>query len=70
MLERFKKFEPDHARFYCGCVVLAIGHLHKHGVIFRDLKPENLLLMGTGYLKLIDMGALASQIILSSTVKA
>lgn len=56
VLEKFDRFTPSTARFYCGCVVLAIGHLHKHGVIFRDLKPENLLLTDTGYLKLIDMG--------------
>jgi CRP-like cAMP-binding protein/tRNA A-37 threonylcarbamoyl transferase component Bud32 len=56
LLEKVLRFEPSQARFYTGCVVLAIGHLHKHGVIFRDLKPENLLLAENGYLKLIDMG--------------
>ena len=56
LIERFERFELPAARFYSACVILAIGHLHKHGVIFRDLKPENLLLAGNGYLKLIDMG--------------
>ena len=56
LLEKFNRFQPEHALFYAGNVVLAIGHLHKHGIIFRDLKPENLLLDGRGYLKLIDMG--------------
>jgi len=55
-LEKFERFPPTQARFYAGCVILAIGHLHKHGIIFRDLKPENLLLTQHGYLKLIDMG--------------
>ena len=56
LIEKFERFQLDTARFFAACVVLAIGHLHKHGVIFRDLKPENLLLTSKGYLKLIDMG--------------
>merc|ERR1719411_192454 len=33
-----------HARFYVSCVTEAFDHLHARSVIFRDLKPENLLL--------------------------
>jgi len=50
------RFHPLQARFYMACIVLAIEHLHRHNVIFRDLKPENLLIDRKGYLKLIDMG--------------
>ena len=55
-LEKKIRFPPEQARFYSGCVTLAIGHLHKHDIVFRDLKPENLLISASGYLKLIDMG--------------
>lgn len=45
-----------HAKFYVAGVVCAFEHLHKRKIIFRDLKPENLLLTDTGRIKLTDMG--------------
>merc|ERR1719221_204399 len=45
-----------HAMFYVAGTVLAFEHLHSLKVIYRDLKPENLLLTEKGHLKLTDMG--------------
>lgn len=45
-----------HARYYSASVIMAFEHLHERHVIYRDLKPENLLLSSEGYLKLTDMG--------------
>ena len=37
-------FDDSTAKFYIACVVSAFEYLHGHGIIYRDLKPENLLL--------------------------
>lgn len=50
------------ARFYVATVVFAFDHLHEKHVLYRDLKPENLLIDNYGFCKLTDMG-LAKQTI-------
>eukprot|EP00931_Biecheleriopsis_adriatica_P070739 TRINITY_DN4452_c0_g2_i1.p1 TRINITY_DN4452_c0_g2~~TRINITY_DN4452_c0_g2_i1.p1 ORF type:complete len:1125 (-),score=272.13 TRINITY_DN4452_c0_g2_i1:99-3242(-) len=46
----------SHAKFYIGCVILGLAHMHSKRVIYRDLKLENCLLDSQGYVKLADMG--------------
>ncbi|CAE7870483.1 for, partial [Symbiodinium necroappetens] len=43
-------------KFYVAGTVFAFEHLHSKKIIFRDLKPENLLLNDKGHVKLTDMG--------------
>eukprot|EP00128_Syssomonas_multiformis_P013295 Colp12_sorted_trinity150504_noHs@18367 len=56
ILRRARRFNNDTARFYAACVVSAFSHLHAQHILYRDLKPENLLLDSQGYIKVVDMG--------------
>ncbi|CAO3657371.1 unnamed protein product [Mucor hiemalis] len=56
VLRRSQRF-PDHvAKFYAAEVILAIEYLHSKDMIYRDLKPENLLLDAQGHIKITDFG--------------
>ncbi|XP_075073348.1 ribosomal protein S6 kinase beta-2 isoform X2 [Mixophyes fleayi] len=55
-LEREGIFMEDTACFYLAEITLALGHLHSLGIIYRDLKPENVMLSAHGHIKLTDFG--------------
>eukprot|EP00330_Aristerostoma_sp_ATCC50986_P009572 CAMPEP_0114603228 /NCGR_PEP_ID=MMETSP0125-20121206/25661_1 /TAXON_ID=485358 ORGANISM="Aristerostoma sp., Strain ATCC 50986" /NCGR_SAMPLE_ID=MMETSP0125 /ASSEMBLY_ACC=CAM_ASM_000245 /LENGTH=168 /DNA_ID=CAMNT_0001813875 /DNA_START=1482 /DNA_END=1988 /DNA_ORIENTATION=- len=48
--------KSDDVKFYVGSMFLTMEHLHNQNIIYRDLKPENVIVDEQGYLKLIDMG--------------
>jgi len=50
------KFDEDAARFYGACVASGFAFMHDRKIIYRDLKPENLLFDPDGYIKMIDFG--------------
>ncbi|MBN3292837.1 KGP2 kinase, partial [Polypterus senegalus] len=49
-------FDEQTAKFCVTCVTEAFDYLHQIGVVYRDLKPENLMLDSAGYIKLVDFG--------------
>ena len=46
-------FTETETRFYVGCVIEALAYLHCRSIVYRDLKPENLMLDNAGYIKMV-----------------
>lgn len=55
-LSKIGRFKEDAARFYASNILLALEELHKMNILYRDLKPENVLVGFDGYVKLTDFG--------------
>ena len=55
-LQKLGKFSEKRARFYTAELTLALEHVHSLGVVYRDLKPENVLLDARGHVRLTDFG--------------
>ena len=53
----FKCLTVDRVQFYAAEMISALVHLHDMGLIYRDLKPNNVLLNADGHIQLVDMGA-------------
>jgi serine/threonine protein kinase len=64
-LQKDRRFSVDRVRFYGAEIAAGIDHLHSQGVIYRDLKPENLLLSAEGHIIMTDFG-LSKEGLLSS----
>ena len=50
------RLPPLSAKFYAAQVTIMFEYLHGKNIVYRDLKPENLLINQDGYLKMTDFG--------------
>jgi serine/threonine protein kinase len=55
-LQKEKRFDEDRAKIYLCEIILALEDLHKRDIIFRDLKPDNVVLDSEGHALLTDFG--------------
>jgi len=55
-LSKVGKFQEPRAAFYAAEIVLALEHIHALDIVYRDLKPENVLLDAKGHVRLTDFG--------------
>jgi len=55
-LSKVGKFSEPRAAFYAAEIVLALAYIHQLDIVYRDLKPENVLLDAMGHVRLTDFG--------------
>lgn len=55
-ITKFGRFKESRARFYAAEIILALEELHSNGVVYRDLKPQNIIIDNEGHIKLTDFG--------------
>jgi len=56
VLRKNRLFPESTGKFYAASVLLAFEYMHSKNIVYRDLKPENLLLDHEGYIKVTDFG--------------
>ena len=56
LIKKYHRLPEDIVRFYIIEIFLGLAHLHKNQVVYRDIKPENILIGIDGHIKIADLG--------------
>jgi len=68
-LSKGGRFSEERSRFYAAEIALGLEHIHAQNIIYRDLKPENLLLDADGHIRITDFG-LSKENVTDDSVKS
>jgi hypothetical protein len=56
-----ERLSEERVQFYVAEIVCALAYLHQMGLMYRDLKPNNVLLNDDGHIQLVDLGGVADE---------
>ena len=56
LIKKYRRLTEDVAKFYIIEILLGLSYLHQQKVVYRDIKPENILLDIEGHVKIADLG--------------
>jgi len=68
-LSKVRVFSEDRTKFYGAEIISALGYLHSHNIVYRDLKLENLLLDKDGHIKIADFGLCKEEMFYGASTK-